>query len=167
MQTNDSAFRREITSFIKPQEWERSVSLTLTTKRYITHPSECVVGTPEDYRRNLRWAFNVVNKKIFGNRTRATAKRKGARLKSFCVMEPHINGGWHYHLLIEVPITVEPEQLCELFVATWQRSHWGNKQAWWDESVDAGWLDYMLKPCYGLSVVDKIDWDNTYLEAVV
>ncbi len=104
--------------------------------------------------RELKHTFNVVDRKLFGNKV-----RNGEGVQRFCVFEGNKDIRAHYHLLLDVPEKASVEQLVGLIILAWQRTLWGYEVVDF-MPCDGGWVDYITKLDSKPDFASSIDWEN-------
>ena len=144
-------------SFFKNFNWTDPVAVTLTFKKGLMEDGRLLIANDDDYRKNVRYFLNILNKRIY----RGLA-RKGWLLSIGSVRETGCFGGFHYHLVLDKPPHLSLEIYTALILEAWNRTLWGHQMV--EVTPDGGerWINYMTKLRSKENYADAIDWTNTY-----
>lgn len=111
---------------------------------------------------NLRHLLNRLNRHYHGN----AARRFGRKLPVLPVLEGGATHRLHYHLLIDLPPSVDLDEVYPLIVEQWHRTPWGYGQTHVQRCNDDGWLDYITKLRSKPNFSDSIDWQNLHIPSI-
>jgi len=112
---------------------------------------------------NLRHLLNRLNQHFHGN----AARRFGRKLQVLPVLEGGQHQRLHYHLLIDLPPSVDLDEAYPLFVEQWLRTPWGYGRTHVQECTeDAIWLDYITKLRSKPDFFDSIDLQNLHMPSL-
>lgn len=154
-----SAFR----DFAELSAWNApyAVTLTLRQKRMVeddTGRSYEVRLTPERASQNFRHFLKLLNTRLLGK----AATRFGRSVNVIPVLEGGNGKRLHYHAAIDCPRDDLREGFHLAVITCWLKTDWG----YWEHDVqpdaDAGWIDYISKPCDKPVFADAIDWANCH-----
>lgn len=100
-------------------------------------------------------------RRLINRVSRKKGFEKRGSLKTLAVRETTIGCGIHYHLMVEVPQTTDPESFAAFCIQQWHRMRWGREtQAKAVTNADEGWIRYCLKPQTKPVYADAIDWTS-------
>ena len=144
-------------SFFKNFNWTDPVAVTLTFKKGIQIDQRPIMASDDDYRRNVRYFLNFLNKDVY-----RSLARKAWLISVGSVRETGCFGGVHYHLVIDKPPHLSFEKYTALIHEAWSRTLWGHHIV--EVTPDGGerWINYMTKLRSKENYADAIDWTNTY-----
>lgn len=97
----------------------------------------------------------------------AERKIKGRRLKVIAIREGSTRSRsgmprLHYHLKIEIPPGMDPENFASKMEQYWTKLDWASRiQNSFEAESDAGWVSYILKSRSKPDYAYAIDWMNT------
>lgn len=112
--------------------------------------------TEGDAQRNLRHFLNVLHKKLG-----AYGFQKKAELQCVPVLEGDDVVRPHFHLMLDRPACIGPEEYGELIAYEWSRTHWGNQRVTIEPCRNEdGWLSYITKLRTKSDYAAAIDWTN-------
>jgi hypothetical protein len=149
--------QKETRTFFNNLSWTDPVAVTLTLKKARFQNGVWIKADEIVYSQNLRHFLNVLNKKLYGGRS-----RKGWHLSVASVLEAGASDKPHFHLLLDKP----PHLSCEVFACLiqeiWSKTHWGHKIV--DVSPEGGerWINYITKFRTKRDFGDAINWQNTH-----
>ena len=149
--------RSGIEMFIKAARFTNPAAVTLTLKKRDKARSVDQIVATE----NFRHFRNRLDHTLLGTK----AKRYGRRLRILAVLEMSSDQRWHYHCIIERPYHCSFESFCQAICDQWQRTDFGYSQINIQDQADDGWTNYILKERQKSSLLDAIDWENSYLIA--
>lgn len=151
----EKEIQKEVRKFIKNAEWRSPVAATLTLKKGISCDGFWVPVDRLHASAALKYAMNIMDRKIYGNRV-----RNGSRVKRFPVFEGGEDGvRLHYHLLLDVPEHTTFEILSKNAADAWSRTQWGYDINHFAE-CDLGWVRYITKLRTKKDFASCIDWVN-------
>lgn len=131
-----------------------AVTLTLKAARHLDY--QWIPLTQIDAAQNLRHFLNVISKKL-----RKAGLAKGYRPRCVPVLEGNDVIRKHYHLIIDKPEVIGPEEFAFLIGRSWRNTYWGHEQVTVRPCYDgSGWLRYIAKPRTKVHYADSIDWMN-------
>jgi hypothetical protein len=144
-------------SFFKNFNWTDPVAVTLTFKKGIQIDQRPIMASDDDYRRNVRYFLNFLNKDVY-----RSLARKAWLINAGSVRETGCFGGIHYHLVLDKPPHLSLEMYTALIHEAWNRTLWGHHIV--EVTPDGGdrWINYMTKLRSKENYADAIDWTNTY-----
>lgn len=142
--------------------WHNPFAVTLNLKQAAkveNHKGRSMVPLNDQYAsQNLRHFLNKVTRSYHGK----AGQRFGKRLPVIPVLEGGGGCRFHYHLLIDLPVSTSLEEVYPLFVSEWMGTQWGYGQVNIQPNPDGGWLKYITKLRSKLDVGESIDWMNLY-----
>lgn len=142
--------------FCSVQEMKSPYAVTLTLKEGRHVDYQWMPLTQIDAEQNLRHFLNVISKKLW-----KTGLPKGYRPTCVPVLEGNDVVRRHYHLMIDKPDVVGPEEFALLISRTWRHTFWGHEHVTVRPCYDSsGWLWYMAKLRTKSRYPDSIDWMN-------
>ena len=68
------------------------------------------------------------------------AARKGKKLRVIPIVEKEDFGRWHYHLAIEPPAHLKPEEFAAQIISCWLTSPWAHRKTEITLDADHGWV---------------------------
>lgn len=151
-----------IRQWLSASEWQHPVAMTLNLKHQAvieTQRGRSFVRLDAHHAsQNLRHFLNRLNKHFFGN----AGRRFGKRLPVIPTLEGGAGTRFHYHLMLDLPESLELDELNRLIVGTWTDTQWGYGQVQIKTEANDGWLNYITKLRDKIDVGDAIDWTNFY-----
>ncbi|WP_206862085.1 hypothetical protein [Lysobacter changpingensis] len=103
------------------------------------------------------------------NRRFITRRKASERLRVIAVREGGIGLGnkrLHYHLKVEAPTGVDPDQFCISCLHIWRKLDWASlSQNRATARSDEHWISYILKLRDKADYATAIDINNTYLRS--
>ena len=154
------ALKEATRSFFKTIPWTDPVALTLTFKKGVMLKGCLIMGTDDDYRRNVRHFLNALNKKLY----RGLA-RKGWLINVAAVKETGDFGRLHYHLVVDKPPHVSLDYYAGLIYKIWTRTTWGHRKIDVGAQASVLWINYITKLRSKSNYADAIDWTNTHVSS--
>lgn len=149
--------KAELHRFVDLQNFTNPAAVTLTMKMVAEGQS----NNMEAASANFRHFMNRLNHTIL----KSAAKRRGKKLKVFCVRESNAEGRLHYHAIIDRPAHIGIEEFTSTIRYLWGRTNFGYREIDVQDEINEGWLSYLLKDWQKDSVLESIDWENCQLIA--
>lgn len=153
---HDNAIRDALLDFCRKKKWTNPQAVTLTLKLARQVGTTWVRLTEIDAQRNLRHVLNVLRKKL-----RRYGFPKTAELQCVPVLEGTDVVRPHFHLMLDRPACIEPEEYAALIAYEWSRTHWGHQLTKVEPCHnEIGWLNYISKSRTKSDYAAAIDWTN-------
>lgn len=157
-----SALRRWLAS----STWTNPYAVTLNLKQVTTTVTDgglAPLCLDERFAsQNLHHLLNRLNRHYHGN----AARRFGRKLPVLPVLEGGATHRLHYHLLIDLPPTVDLDEAYPLFVDQWRQTQWGYGQTHVQPCYDDGWMDYITKTYSKPDFFNSIDLQNLHIPSL-
>jgi hypothetical protein len=144
-------------SFFKNFNWTDPIAATLTFKKGLMEDERLVIANDDDYRKNVRYFLNILNKRVY-----RSLARKGWLLSVGSVRETGCFGRVHYHLVLDKPPHLSFEKYTALIHEAWSRTLWGHHIVEMTSDGGERWINYITKLRSKENYADAIDWTNTY-----
>ena len=151
-----------IRDWLNQCSWSNPFAVTLNLKQACAietaNGRSSIPLTDQVAAQNLRHFLNRLGKCYLGN----AARRHGKKLPIIPVLEGGNGHRLHYHLIIDLPVSVTLDEVYPLFVTEWTKTDWGYGQVHIQPCRDEGWLNYITKLKSKIDVGESIDWMNLY-----
>lgn len=147
--------KNHIINHFKSISIDNSIGVTLKIRnRKIEHEMERMKSES-----HIRSFFSILNNKIFKN----SYRRHKKQLNRLSVSEYGKDIGYHYHLTIEKPEHISKDDLIRMIEDIWMNKIDHSTGLHIDRDIDFGWMDYTLKLRSKDTLLDSIDWTNSYI----
>jgi hypothetical protein len=120
-----SRLRLEIKQWSKlsTSHWRSVLAVTLTVKQALLSERGGLLPLTEiQAKKELRHFMTRLNRAVY-----KCAARKGKKLRVIPVVEKDADGRWHYHLAIEPPAHLNPDQFAAEIISSWSESLWAHR----------------------------------------
>ena len=159
---NDEKITLALKKWLDIEKWKNPFAVTFTLKKnldgmYLTK-SNIIYLDEFEASKNFRYFLNILNKKLFGNRS----SRYGLKVDVFPIIEQSDTKHLHYHIIIDCPPNQKTNNYEILIRECWSKTDWGDVQMCIKTFADIGWVSYITKTRDKYSVAESIDWNNVY-----
>lgn len=146
---------------VDTSRWSSICAITLTLKQARQQDGYWFYADERECSRAFRNFTNRLNRKVYG----ASFRQGKKRLRIIAALEKGADRRFHYHIAIEPPLHLSPEDFAAYVRHCWAQVDWAYKRKSIEFGANKGWVYYMLKlrQKSGLEAwSDCLDWQNFY-----
>jgi hypothetical protein len=141
--------------------WHSICAITLTLKQARQQDCCWFFADERQCSRAIRHFLNLLNRAVYG----ASFRKGKKRVRVIPVIEKGADRRFHYHLAIEPPLHLAPDDFAEYVRHCWGQVDWAYNRNSIEFGADEGWINYMLKLGQKSALQawsDCLDWHNFY-----